>query len=140
MQDIPLRRKHVKGIQGTSGCSASIVLASTYSSAQTNVLTQHNDPQRTGTNRLETQLTVANVQSPDFGNLWDYRVLGRIYAQPLYVTLPRHSEFGRAVPPLHMIVVATAENIVTAFDADSSNATPLWIFNAGPSALAAPCL
>jgi hypothetical protein len=51
-----------------------------------NILTHHNNPQRTGANLQETTLTSQNVSSGLFGKLWEYPVRGRIYAQPLYAS------------------------------------------------------
>src|SRR6516162_47510 len=71
-------------------CSATaallILLLPVPVTAQTGqVLTQHNDPQRTGVNLNETQLTVSTVSSGNFGLLYSLPVDGQIYAQPLYV-------------------------------------------------------
>jgi hypothetical protein len=50
-----------------------------------NVVTQHNNPQRTGAQLNETILTPANVNLDNFGPLYTRNVDGNIYAQPLYV-------------------------------------------------------
>ncbi|MBI1788414.1 MAG: hypothetical protein HYR60_12805 [Acidobacteria bacterium] len=102
------------------------------SAGQTNILTQHNNPQRTGANTGETRLTTQNVKSGDFGKLWEYPVRGRIYAQPLYVTIDRPGPN----PVTHMVIVATAENWVYAFSADSNSPAPLWRFDAGSANVA----
>jgi hypothetical protein len=89
---------------------------------QANVLTQHNDGQRTGANTHETTLNVTTVKSADFGKLWEYPVRGRIYAQPLYVTLPQSPLLPNGGP---VAIVATAENHVMAFDVRHANPVPI---------------
>jgi outer membrane protein assembly factor BamB len=82
--------------------------------AQVNVLTQHNDDNRTGANLAETVLNCANVNPGQFGLLYRYPVEGCVYAQPLYVanvTIP-----GQGVH--NVLYVVTMEDIVYAFDAD----------------------
>jgi hypothetical protein len=95
------------------------------SSAQTPVLTQHNNNARTGAYTTETVLTPANVNQTTFGKLFSYPVDGRIYAQPLYV--PNVSITGKGIH--NVVFIATEHDSVYAFDADSnggSNSTPLW--------------
>ena len=91
------------------------------------VLTQHNDPARTGANLHETQLTSAKVKS-GFGKLFSLTVDGQIYAQPLIVNgvnIP-----GKGVR--NVVYVATMKNNVYAFDADDpSQDCPLWKKNLG---------
>jgi hypothetical protein len=61
------------------------LLLASLASAQTNVLTYHNDNLRTGLNLTETQLTPANVKSATFGRLFTFPVDGKVDAQPLVV-------------------------------------------------------
>ncbi len=81
------------------------------------VLTQHNDQWRTGSNTSETVLTPASVTPTNFGKLYTYLVHGYVYAQPLYV-----SGLTIAGGQHNLLFVATMEDDVYAFDADT-NAT-----------------
>lgn len=90
-------------------------------SAQVNVLAERYDDARTGANLAETQLTTANVNTATFGRLWSYAVDGLVQAQPLYVA-------GVAIPAVgtrNVVIVATMNDVVYAFDADS--AATLWL-------------
>src|ERR1035438_2313893 len=93
---------------------------------QVSVLTQHNDTSRTGQNLQETLLTTSNVNVANFGKLFSLPVDGNIFAQPLYVPA---LTIGGATH--NVVYVATAQNSVFAFDADSGNTTPLWSVNLG---------
>src|SRR5271154_6172981 len=53
--------------------------------AQTSIVTYHNDLSRTGQNLTETKLTPDTVRSAQFGMLFRVPVDGYVYAQPLYV-------------------------------------------------------
>ena len=103
-----------------------------------NVVTQHNDLNRTGANLLETTLTTANVAGGTFGKLFARPVDGQIYAQPLYV--------GGGIGTHNVVYVATEHNSVYAFDADDAATTantPLWQVNLGtpvPSSDMTGCL
>jgi hypothetical protein len=96
--------------------------------AQVSVLTAQDDNNRTGANLQETTLTTANVNAAQFGKIFSRTVDGYIYAQPLYVpnvTIPNQG--------MHNVVyVATMNDSVFAFDADSATAsTPLWQVSLG---------
>lgn len=90
------------------------------------VLTQHNDFDRTGHNARETVLTPASVKK-SFGRLYDLEVDAQVYAQPLVVNGLR---FGTATR--NVLIVATDANTLYYFDADSGNL--IWSKNYGPAA------
>ena len=93
---------------------------------QISVLTQHNDNSRTGQNLQETVLNTSTVNVSNFGKLFALPVDSNIYVQPLYV--PNLTIGGSTH---NVVYVATAQNSVYAFDADSGNTTPLWTVNLG---------
>jgi hypothetical protein len=78
------------------------------------VLTQHNDIRRSGDYLSETALSPQTVSEKTFGKLWTMPVIGRIYAQPLYV--PNVAIGGGTH---NVVYVATAANYLYAFDADT---------------------
>src|SRR6516225_4511881 len=83
------------------------------------VVTYHNDIERTGQYSQETILTPSNVRSGTFGKLFIAPVDGVIDAQPLYLSAV--SIGGRA----HNVVYAVTENdSVYALDGDTGN--QLW--------------
>ena len=91
------------------------------SAAQASVLTYHNDNLRTGANTAETTLTPANVNVSTFGKLYAFPVDSLVYAQPLYVpSVPINGT------PHNIVVVATENDTVYAFDADNKVSAPLW--------------
>jgi hypothetical protein len=94
--------------------------------ASPDVLTGHNDVSRSGSNPYETVLTTANVKSGAFGKLFSLSVDGLIYAQPLFV-----SGYSIGGATHNVLIVATMNNSVYAFDADTAGA-PLWNVNLGP--------
>ena len=88
--------------------------------AGTNVLMWHNDTARTGQNLTETQLTPANVNSANFGKLFQINVDDNVDAQPLVVS-------GVAVPNSgvhNVLIIATEHDTVYCCDADDG--TVLW--------------
>src|SRR5271154_5797088 len=101
------------------------------------VLMQHNDLSRTGQNLQETTLTPTNVTQTKFGKLFSYPVDGQIYAQPLFVP-----NVNIAGVKHDVLIVATENDSVYAFDADGLSPTVLWSVNfQNPAAgiTAAPC-
>ena len=95
--------------------------------AETDVVMQHNDIERTGANLHETILTPANVSASTFGLLYKRAVDDQLYTQPLILT---HVHIGGG---WHDVVfVTTVNNSVYAFDAnDSSAKEPFWHINFG---------
>jgi hypothetical protein len=98
-----------------------IMLVAVPAFGQTPVLTQHNDNARTGQNTSETTLTTTNVNTSQFGKLFALPVDGQVYAQPLYV--PGVTIKGGVH---NVVIIATENDSVYAFDADSSSAVLLW--------------
>lgn len=81
------------------------------------VTTWHVDIARTGVQTRETQLTPANVNSDQFGKLFTFPVIGDVYAQPLYL-----SQYPMSDGATHnVLIVATAQDNIYAFDADGNN-------------------
>ena len=86
------------------------------------VLTQHNDPGRSGHNPAETLLDASNVSGDTFGRLFDLPVNGPVSAQPLVVAGVKMGSRRR-----NLLIVATMHNAVYAFDADApAPGPPLW--------------
>jgi hypothetical protein len=86
----------------------------------TDVLTYHNDIERTGQNLTEQILTPTNVKS-SFGQLFQDSVDGLVDAQPLIktnVSIPGQGTHN-------VLYVFTENDSVYAFDADTAGA-PLW--------------
>ena len=81
--------------------------------ATNDVLTYHNDIQRSGVYTGETVLRATDINTRRFGKVFARRVLGQIWGQPLYV---------HGVPVAgrlrNIVYVATSENMVYGFDAD----------------------
>jgi hypothetical protein len=95
------------------------------SASTINVVTYHYDNLRTGQNSNETILTPANVNSATFGKLGAFTVDGLVDAQPLYLSAVAIPSVGTK----NVLYVATENDSVYAFDADSVNGTTstfLW--------------
>jgi hypothetical protein len=92
-----------------------------------NVLTQLYNNSRSGAYLAETVLTPGNVNSQQFGKLYQRQVEGQILAQPLYIREVDIVGHGQK----NLLIVGTAANIVYAFDADNrdSAADAGLIFN-----------
>jgi hypothetical protein len=87
------------------------------------VLTQHNDNERTGANLQETVLNTGNVNTDQFGLVFTRAVDDQIYAQPLVMT--NVAILGKGIH--NLVIVATVNDSVYAFDADDASlTTPFW--------------
>ena len=124
---LPLFR-NVRAFRTRKSITSAIVLVTCLGSAwgqAPNVLTQHNDLQRSGANPRETVLTTSNVTQSSFGKLFSLPIDGFTYAQPLYasgINIPRQG-------PRNVVYVATAHDSVYAFDADAG--TLYWHVSLG---------
>src|SRR6266508_1549980 len=92
-----------------------------------NVLTRNYDNLRSGANLAETTLNTTNVNSSQFGRLFKLSVDDQVYAGLLYA-----SGVSIAGGTHNVVYVATGNNTIYAFDADSGG-SPLWQrnFNGG---------
>jgi hypothetical protein len=108
---------HVVTAVGT-GYSAQSSVAVTDLSA---IWTHRTNNARTGLNPQEYALTPATVASGNFGKRWSCAVDGDVYAQPLYVA-------GLAIAggTHNVLFVATHNDSIYAFDADSPSCRVLW--------------
>ncbi len=79
---------------------------------------------RTGWNKTESQLTVANVTPTTFGLLSSRTVDDQIYSQPLVV-----SGVNIGGTTTNVVYVATVNNTVYAFDADDLTVPVYWTLN-----------
>ena len=111
-------------------CVCLCAFAFARSHAQVDVLTQHNDNERTGVNLKETVLTLANVNKTQFGMLFKRSLDDQLYTQPLVVTGVFVGGGTR-----DLVYVTTVNNSVYAFDANDSEASlPVWHVNFGTPA------
>jgi len=91
--------------------------------AEVAVLTHHNDLARTGANLSETVLNTSNVNTNQFGLVFTREVDDQIYAQPLVMTNVNLGANGTH----NLVIVATVNDSVYAFDADEPSVTaPYW--------------
>ena len=106
-----------------------IVCATTCAWGQTKVATWHYNNARTGANTTETILTPANVNFNTFGKLFTQLVDGFVVGQPLYLPSVNIPNQG-----LHNVVyIATMNDTMYAFDADSGTTPVLWKTSLLPS-------
>jgi len=97
--------------------------------AQSGVLTQHNDLSRTGWYGQETILNTKNVKAGSFGKIFTRVVDDQIFAQPLVMLNVNVPNAGIK----NIVFVATVNNTLYAFDADSANSiNPYWQVNLSP--------
>lgn len=93
------------------------------SNTKVDVFTNRYDIARTGANLRETILHIRNVSAGQFGKIFERQVDGDIYAQPLVKTNLRIPGAGLR----DVVYVATVNNSLYAFDADSSaQSQPYW--------------
>jgi hypothetical protein len=85
------------------------------------VLTYHNDNLHSGWNQNETTLNPSNVRVSTFGLLQNLGVDAPVFAQPLYASAVPVGRISH-----NLLIVATENDSVYAFDADSLSQTPLW--------------
>jgi uncharacterized repeat protein (TIGR03806 family) len=111
-----------------------VALALALPAQAVDMLTQHNDINRTGANTAETILTHATVNQAQFGRVFRLQVNGQVYAQPLYVSNLNLGSQGTH----NVVIVATENNQVHCFDAadpgPSGNGRQYWSVNLGTSA------
>jgi chitobiase/beta-hexosaminidase-like protein/Big-like domain-containing protein len=93
-----------------------IVAGGSHARAQ-DVTTWHYDNARSGVQQNESLLKPSNINYGTFGKLFSFPVNGDVYAQPLYLSQYLMSD-GQAH---NVLIVATAEDYVYAFDADGHN-------------------
>ncbi len=120
--------KEVARLVSASVCKGifTMLLGASVCGGQTSVLTQHNDNNRDGVNASETTLTPSNVNSNNFGLLFKVQVDDQVYAQPLYM-----ANLSIAGGTHNVVFIATTNNSVYAFDADS--AKQYWHVQLGPA-------
>ena len=78
------------------------------------VFTQHNNNSRSGLNDQEKKLTTSNVNSAQFGKLFELTVDDQVYSQPLIV-----GNLSIASSTHNVAFIATVNNSIYAYDGDS---------------------
>ncbi len=119
----------------------SIILLFTFTlcKAQTDVLTQHNNYNRTGWNQTETVLNTSNVTPTNFGLLYKRNVSDQIYAQPLVVNgISVTDPTTHQTVTRNVVFIETVNDMVYAFDADDGSIDPYWTQNFLPSGKVVP--
>ncbi len=108
------------GTAGTLNNTASVALTVTAASASNiDILTYHDDVQRTGLNPNETVLTPSNVTSSKFGLLRLLPVDGKVDGEPLFL-----SNLSVAGTGQNVVFAVTEHDSVYAFNADTG--AQLW--------------
>jgi len=112
----------VSNSAGNVTSSTATLTVNAASSGTTDVLTYHNDIGRTGQNLTETTLTTSNVNSAKFGKLgfFSAKGMGLVDAEPLYASQVAVPSSGTH----NILIVASENDMVYAFDADSG--TAVW--------------
>jgi hypothetical protein len=111
-------------VGNTPSMAATLTVNPGTSNSSVDVITYHYDNGRDGQNLNETALTLANVNSTQFGKKGEFTVDGHVDAQPLYL-----SQLTIGGQKKNVLYVATEHGSVYAFDADSINGTTstfLW--------------
>jgi hypothetical protein len=107
--------------------SALLIGFPAFCQTQVDVLTQHNDLARTGTNLQETVLTPAKINAKRFGMIFKRVLDDQVYGQPLIAT---NVKVGGGTHDL--VFLTTVNNSVYAFDANDPSAVhPIWHVNFG---------
>jgi hypothetical protein len=109
------------GTAGSLSSSASLTLTVTaaVNTSNVDIVTYHDDIERTGLNPNEGILTTANVTSPTFGLLRVLAVDGKVDGQPLYL-----ANLAVAGQAQNAVFVVTEHDSVYAFNADTGS--QLW--------------
>jgi hypothetical protein len=111
-------------IATVSGCLFMTTALYQVNAQSPNVWTQHNDNGRSGVYAAETTLTPSNVNQNNFGMLFKEPVDDQVFAQPLII-----NGVNIAGGTHKVLYVATTNNSVYAFDADSG--IQYWHINFG---------
>jgi hypothetical protein len=117
-RDSHLAKKHTAWRAGLRRlCAIAAFSAIASCAGAQDVTTWHYDNARSGVQSHETTLTPSNVHSSSFGKVFSLPVIGDTYAQPLYL-----SQYMMSDGKLHnVLIVATAQDYLYAFDADGKN-------------------
>jgi len=103
-----------------------VAIASTQAFAQVDVLTQHNDNQRSGLNTHETLLNDQSVKT-NFGKLWTLYSDAKVMAQPLYVS---NLKSPKCPAGCNTVIFASMKGTLYAYMADqkplTQNDTLVW--------------
>jgi len=111
------------------GAIGLVLVSALAARAEVNVLTQHNNLDRTGVNPEETILAPSNVNVKHFGMLFKHIVDDQVYGQPLIVTGVKTGGGTHDV-----VYITTVSNSVYAFDANDGESPAFWHVNFGTPA------